>query len=254
MLEKVVRRVASRLGYEVKKREAPKLPPDFETEFVRFYEACKPYTRTSPERMYAMYQATQYITRAKIPGAIVECGVWRGGSTMLSAMALGAIKDTSREIWLYDTYEGMSAPTEHDKDWRGISADELMRKGEDNKEMSVWCYSSLDEVRTNMARTGYPAERTRFIKGKVEDSIPNEAPETIALLRLDTDFYESTYHELQHLFPRLSPGGVLIVDDYGHWAGARKATDQFFAELRQPLLLHRIDYTGRMAIVGTPTT
>jgi O-methyltransferase len=175
--------------------------------------------------------------------------VWRGGSTMLSAMALVASRETSREIWLYDTYEGMSAPTEHDRDWRGISAQELMKKSEHEKEMSVWCYSSLDEVRGNMARTGYPADRTHFIKGKVEDSIPGQAPAKIALLRLDTDFYESTYHELQHLFPRLSPGGALIVDDYGHWAGARKATDQFFAELPTPPLLHRIDYTGRIAIV-----
>jgi hypothetical protein len=113
----------------------------------------------------------------------------------------------------------------------------------------VWCYSSLDEVRSNMVRTGYPVDRMRFVKGKVEDSIPGQAPAQIALLRLDTDFYESTYHELRHLYPRLAPGGVLIIDDYGHWAGARKATDQYFAELGRPVLLQRIDYTGRLAIV-----
>ena len=200
--------------------------------------------------MYALYQATRYIVGARVPGAIVECGVWRGGSSMLAAMTLARCGDTSRALWLYDTYEGMSEPSEHDRDWRGISATELLKRGENNKETSVWCYSSLEEVSANMKRTSYPSERTRFVKGKVEERIPAEAPDQIALLRLDTDFYESTYHELQHLFPRLADGAVLIIDDYGHWEGARKATDQFLAEIRRPLLLQRIDYTGRMAVVG----
>jgi O-methyltransferase len=249
-LDKVARRVAGRLGYELRRRAPPALPPDLEPAFAALFDDCKPYTRTSAERMYALYQATQYVSRAKIPGAIVECGVWRGGSMMLSARTLAAGGDTGRELWLYDTYEGMSEPGAHDRDWRGIAAAELMKKGEANKETSVWCYSSIDEVRANMARTGYPAERVRYVKGKVEDTIPGEAPAQIALLRLDTDFYESTYHELRHLYPRLAPGGVLIIDDYGHWAGARKAVDQFLAELAAPPLLQRIDYTGRMAVVG----
>jgi O-methyltransferase len=252
MIEKVIRRLASRVGYEVRRREAPRPPPDLESDFLALYEPCKPYTRTSVERMYALHQATRYIVGARVPGAVVECGVWRGGSTMIAAMTLAACGDTSRELWLYDTYEGMSEPSDHDRDWRGITAAELMRKGAANKETSVWCYSSIDEVRANMQRTGYPIDRMRFVKGKVEDSIPGDAPAQIALLRLDTDFYESTYHELVHLFPRLAPGGVLIIDDYGHWAGARKATDQYFAELGRPVLLSRIDYTGRMAIVGAP--
>lgn len=246
-----MRRVASRLGYDLRKRQAAPLPPDLEHEFITLYDQCKPYTKTSIERMYALYQATRYVMRANIPGAIVECGVWRGGSAMIAAMTMSAARDEARELWLYDTYEGMSEPTQHDRDFRGASAAEMMSKTEDNKKTSVWCYSSLEEVQRNMQRTGYPVNKMCFIKGKVEDRIPAEAPGQIALLRLDTDFYESTYHELRHLFPLLAPGGVLIVDDYGHWAGARKATDQFFQEIQKPLLLHRIDYTGRMAIVGT---
>lgn len=252
MLEKVIRRLASRVGYEVRRREPTPPPPDLETDFLALHERCKPYTRTSIERTYALYQAARHVARSAVPGAMVECGVWRGGSMMVAAMTLAACDDTSRELWLYDTYEGMSEPGEHDRDWRGISAADLMRKGAASKETSVWCYSSIDEVRANMAGTGYPADRMRFVKGKVEDSIPGEAPPQIALLRLDTDFYESTYHELQHLYPRLAPGGVLIIDDYGHWAGARKATDRYFAELGRSPLLQRIDYTGRMAIVGVP--
>lgn len=248
MLEKAIRRVASRLGYEVRRREPPRPPPDLEVGFLSLYETCKPYTRTSIERMYSLHHATQYISRRKIPGAIVECGVWRGGSTMIAAMTLAAAKDTTREIWLYDTYEGMSEPTEHDRDWRGLSAAELMRRDESNKESSVWCLAPLDDVQTNMRRTGYPMERVKFVKGMVEQTIPAQAPERIALLRLDTDFYDSTKHELEHLYPRLAPGGVLIIDDYGHWAGARKAVDEFFAKIDAPLL-QRIDYTGRIAII-----
>jgi O-methyltransferase len=249
MIEKAIRRVASRLGYEVRRRVPAAPPPDLEAEFLSLYETCKPYTRTSIERMYALYQATRYLVRARVPGAVVECGVWRGGSAMIAAMTLAASDDARRDLWLYDTYEGMSAPSAHDHDWRGIAAAELLEKGAANKETSVWCYSSIDEVRANMARTGYAAERLRFVKGKVEDTLPGQAPEQIALLRLDTDFYDSTLHELTHLYPRLAPGGVLIIDDYGHWAGARKAVDQYFAALAKPVLLQRIDYTGRMAIV-----
>jgi hypothetical protein len=99
-----------------------------------------------------------------------------------------------------------------------------------------------------MDSTGYPQNRVRFIKGRVEETVPGEAPEQIALLRLDTDWYESTQHELEYLFPRLAPGGVLILDDYGHWAGARKAVDDYIALHKLPLLLCRIDMSGRIAI------
>jgi hypothetical protein len=82
----------------------------------------------------------------------------------------------------------------------------------------------------------------------VEETIPQHAPEQISVLRLDTDWYSSTKHELMHLFPRLSKNGVLIIDDYGHWAGARKAVDEYFADQTIQPLLNRIDQTGRACI------
>jgi O-methyltransferase len=124
---------------------------------------------------------------------------------------------------------------------------------EDDKNTSfVWAYSPLDEVKQNLRDTGYQEDQVVFVKGKVEDTIPRDAPERISLLRLDTDWYESTYHELVHLYPRISVGGVLIIDDYGHWAGARQAMDQYIAENHAKLLLHRIDYTGRIAVKLEP--
>jgi hypothetical protein len=103
-------------------------------------------------------------------------------------------------------------------------------------------------VKQNLLSTGYPAERLHFIKGKVEDTIPGTCPDRIALLRLDTDFYESTYHEFVHLYPSLVDQGVLILDDYGTWQGAKEATEQYFKEKGINLLLNKIDKPGRIAI------
>jgi O-methyltransferase len=105
---------------------------------------------------------------------------------------------------------------------------------------------ALAEVQAAMRSTGYPEHQIGYVSGRVEETIPESAPSEIALLRLDTDWYGSTRHELEHLYPRLVSGGVLIVDDYGHYAGARQAVDEYFAG--RPILLARVDYTGRMAV------
>lgn len=204
---------------------------------------------TSPERMHALYQAVNYVTDAGVPGDVVECGVWRGGSSMLSALSLLAREDASRTLWLYDTFEGMTPPGELDVKFDGASADELLAAQEPSADaVNDWCVATIDDVRANMESTGYPAERVRYVQGKVENTIPMEAPDGIAILRLDTDWFESTQHELVHLYPRLAPGGVLIVDDYGWWRGAREAVDRYFADHDVRMLLGRVDQTGRMGV------
>lgn len=161
------------------------------------------------------------------------------------AAMLRSLGDTSRRLFLYDTFEGMTEPTERDKNLQGVTAKSILDL--DQRGTGYWCYASLDDVKQNLGSTGYPVERFEFVVGPVEQTIPARIPERIALLRLDTDWYESTRHELEHLYPRLSPFGVLIIDDYGFWKGARKAVDEYFAA-RTPLLLARSDNTGRMAI------
>jgi hypothetical protein len=193
-------------------------------------------------------QAVRYVASAAIPGSIVEAGVWRGGSAMAAAIELMARGDQTRDIYLYDTYEGMSEPTKEDVDFRGQDAGTRLAASEKTKSSEIWAYSPVEDVRRNLLSTGYPAEKLHFIKGKVEDTIPGEVPEQIALLRLDTDWYESTKHEMEHLYPRLVSGGVLILDDYGHWQGARQAVDEYLAANNVNLLLNRIDNTGRIAI------
>jgi hypothetical protein len=115
------------------------------------------------------------------------------------------------------------------------------------KDSAVWAYATLEDVKQAMDETAFPAERIHYYKGKVEDTIPEHIPDKISILRLDTDWYESTRHELDHLYPRLSPGGVLLLDDYGWWDGARRAVDEWLEETGHPLLLMRMD-VGRLAI------
>jgi hypothetical protein len=222
---------------------------DLEPEFLELYELCREQTMTSLERMYALYSATRYIVENELPGDFVECGVWRGGSVMLMALTLLRRNDTSRELWLYDTFGGMTAPGDDDvQTMSGRAAADILREHERTPDDPFWGISPRDAVERNLRRTGYPIERFRFVEGDVAATLSASAPERIALLRLDTDWYASTRHELGQLWPRLVPGGVLIIDDYGYWNGARKAADEFFASLPRRPFLHRIDYTGRICI------
>jgi hypothetical protein len=250
-VKRALKLLFERLGYDVVRLEPGEsrtgFAPDFDDAAIELFRAVEPYTMTSRERVLALRQSVEYIIRHDIPGAMVECGVWKGGSMMAVAKTLMHLGTCDRMLHLFDTFEGMPEPGRDDRDYRGEAAVDLLTPTHRRRER-VKAASSLDEVKSAMASTGYEATKTVFVKGKVEDTIPSNAPETIALLRLDTDWYESTYHELVHLYPRLSVGGVLILDDYGHWRGARKAVDQFIAERRLKLLLCRIDYTGRIAV------
>ncbi|MCC7509407.1 MAG: class I SAM-dependent methyltransferase [Planctomycetes bacterium] len=195
-----------------------------------FLEA-KPFTMTDREKVLSLIHAVRYVTSAGIPGDIVECGVWRGGSMMAIARTLLNMGVHDRELHLFDTFEGMPTPTAKDVNHKGHDAREFFDgKKFNDREGSDWCYAALDEVKANLARVGYPAARIHYIQGKVEDTLPAAAPERIALLRLDTDWYESTLHEMRTLYPRLVPGGVLIIDDYYTWKGSKDAVDEYMAE------------------------
>jgi O-methyltransferase len=223
-------------------------PPDFSDLCIEICEIVKPYTLTSPERLNALIDAVLYVIKHQIDGAMVECGVWKGGSSMAMAISLKKLGIKNRQIYLYDTFSGMSAPSNCDVSFAGDKACERFSEIKTSEESSKWCFSPLEEVKGNMYSTGYPMESIHFIEGKVEETIPKHIPQKIALLRLDTDWYMSTKHELNNLFPLLQPNGVLIIDDYGHWKGARKAVDEYIADNNLRILLNRIDYTGRIAV------
>lgn len=191
----------------------------------------KPFTMVPSQRLTAFVIALEKVVREGIPGDIVECGVWRGGVLMLAAKVLRALGDT-RRIWLYDTYKGMTKPEEidrRDSGKRAAVAWEKLQQADHND----WCYASLDDVRANMASTGYPEDLLTYVEGDVVETLKRSWPEQIAILRLDTDWYASTKAELDVLFPKLSPGGYLLVDDYGDWQGSRQAVHEYFAHHAQ---------------------
>lgn len=208
----------------------------------------RPYTMTSTERLFALIQATEYIVRGEIAGSIVECGVWRGGSMMAVARTLKRLGREDVDLFCFDTFEGMTQPTEVDVNFAGASASTKFARTRLSDRQSNWCRGSIQEVQQNLGSTEYDITKIICVKGMVEDTLPGAAPSTISILRLDTDWYESTRHELLHLFPRLAIGGVLILDDYGHWEGHRKAVDEYFKQQNIRMLLNRIDYAGRIGV------
>ncbi len=244
---KAVRGFIHRLGFDITRRaDGGGYPSDFSASDIEVIEAVRPFTMTGPAAMFALIRAVEYVVAAGLEGSIVECGVWRGGSMMVIAKTLLRLGAADRDLYLYDTFEGMTPPTQedasHDNSFAVARYDALTSANE------KWCYASEEEVRHNVLGTGYPKERIHFVRGPVERTLTELTPDRIALLRLDTDWYESTKAELEILYPKLLRKGVLIIDDYGHWKGARKATDEYFSAHRIVPYLMRADYTSRVVI------
>ena len=250
-LQSLVAKAASSMGLTVTRSSslANRLPIEATQGDRDTIDAVRPFTMTSSERIWSLLRAVDYVVDQPVPGDFVECGVWRGGSVMAMARRLQERGDASRNLWLYDTYEGMTPPTENDVEAiSGRTAQDLLNTTAIADGNNVWCIAGIDDVRANIARTGYPDSQIAFVKGDVAQTLQESVPESIALLRLDTDWYESTRVGLETLYPRLAIGGVCILDDYGHWQGARKAVDEYFAtQSRKPLMMP-IDFSGRIFV------
>ena len=249
MLKRLIPRLAQRFGYQILRSptEVLKRGPEWNDAFASIYNACRPYTLTAPYRILAMHKASHYVAQNRIPGAVVECGVWRGGSMMIAALTLLKAGDFRPELHLFDTFEGMSEPTARDVDGRGHPIAATLAKTPKAMD-SLWAVASLEDVKANLARTGYPSDRLHYIKGKVEETLHACAPQAISLLRIDVDWYEPTLHCLRTLYPRLVAGGVLILDDYTDWPGARQAVDEYFAGVSPAPLLIPVDNSARLAV------
>ena len=181
--------------------------------------------------------AIKYILENNIEGALVECGVMAGDQECTWINELQK-SNVTRDIYLYDTFEGMVEPSEHDytagtailyymnKDM----VYESWKKQQLNENTNEWCYCPLSIVQNKLEHTGYPKEKIHYIVGDVMETLKNQSniPEKIALLRLDTDWYESSKYELEQMYDNVVKGGVIVFDDYYHWNGQRKATDEFF--------------------------
>ena len=209
----------------------------------------KKYTMTSVHRLINTLKSCYYVVENNIPGDFVECGVWRGGNGILAKKIFEHL-NSEKKVWMFDTFEGMTAPTNVDIEAiNQISAENKFAESQTNTH-NEWCYASLEDVQKNCSDSGIDIAALKFIKGDVCDTLkkPDNVPDKISVLRLDTDWYESTKAELEVLYPKLSNGGVLIIDDYGHWEGARKAVDEYFSLQKYKPLFNVIDRTGRSAL------
>lgn len=235
-------------GYDIVKCKKGGFPLDLDEETIRIIQYVRNFSMTSSERLFSLIQGVEYVVRNNIEGAIVECGVWRGGSMMAVALMLLNLRHYTKELYLYDVFESlMPIPTEKDITLDGKRFIELIG----NNPKQYWKLVTLSEVQNNLKNTRYPIDKIHFIKGKVEDTLRTNYPKSISLLRLDTDWYESTKIELEVLYPRLSKGGILIIDDYMSHKGARKAVDEYFTGSDFTPFFNRIDTTGRLIIKPT---
>jgi hypothetical protein len=190
-----------------------------------------PHTLLRRARLLALMDHARAVTRAKVPGAFVECGVAEGGSALLLAK-LRTELDPTREVWLFDTFEGLPPPTADDADFDKAAG----WVGE--------CRGELADIERLMAR--HHEGRIRYVKGLYQDTMPvGPLPASIAVLHLDSDWYDPTITCLRHLWPLVSPGGRVQFDDYGTWAGCAKAVREFFGPA---IHVHEIDPGGAVWI------
>lgn len=209
----------------------------------------KVYTMKSISRLVNTLKSCRYVVENNIRGDFVECGVWRGGNSILAKKIFERL-GSNKKVWMFDTFEGMTKPTEFDVAARSKIHAESKYLVSQKESHNEWCYASLDEVKNNCRESGLNLENFHFIKGDVCKTLKEREniPSIISKLRLDTDWFESTKIELENLYPKLNYGGFLINDDYGHWEGARKAVDEYFEDQKHKPLFHVTDYTGRSSI------
>ncbi len=207
------------------------------------------YTMATVPRLVNTLKACKYVVKNNISGDFVECGVWRGGNGILAKKIFERL-GAEKKVWMFDTFGGMTEPTEFDIAAKSKESAKAKYQISQRKFHNEWCYASLEDVKDNCLKSNLDLNSFNFVKGDVCKTLTDKGnlPNEISILRLDTDWYESTKAELDILYPILSKGGVLIIDDYGHWEGSRKAVDEYFNGAKYKPLFNVIDYTGRSAI------
>ncbi len=204
----------------------------FDAEKSRIIRAARPYTMLTWRELSALYDAAATIERENIPGAIAEFGVCNGGSTgVMSAV----VEASNREIWMFDSWEGLPEPTSEDVTCLG-------EKGEKGI-----CLGSQERVQDLLFnKLGLARARKHFVKGWFDATVPARGSQIgqIALLHLDGDWYDSIKICLDHLYDQVADGGFIVLDDYGYWEGAKKATHDFLDSRGIQVEIVMIDDTG----------
>lgn len=204
----------------------------------RALDIVKPYTKSNEARLESMAQALRKVDEDRVPGDVVECGVWKGGNIMLARLL-----SPTRACWMFDTFDGMTEPhPEYDIKRDGERA--IDRYNQKKEGGTKWDAVSLLEVQAGFMELGLVTDKIHFVAGPVEHSLKTITPFRIAVLRLDVDWYAPTKAALEALYGRISFNGFLIIDDYGHWMGCKKAVDEYFRGNAPPF--HDADYTCRV--------
>lgn len=202
-------------------------------EDSKIIEFVSPYTLLSHERLQNILDSISTLEKENIPGDLIEIGVFKGGAIMAMALKCKQL-NCNRKIIAYDTFEGMTLPTSYDITFQGLEA-------KNNYVMpDIKCASSFENTKANIDKAEY--KNIEYVIGDILLQKKEDVPKKIALLRLDTDWYESTKYELEIFEPNVMKGGFVIVDDYGHWLGCRKAVDEFQSIKNNTICA--IDYTG----------
>jgi len=245
--KKIIHYIAQHLN--IPRYEYPVELNDEEIKLIK-YVLDNGLSMVSKEGLFATMMSCKYVIANNIDGDFVECGVWRGGNSIIAAWMF-KLYNSQRKVYLYDTFDGMTEPTEFDFTLTsGEKAKKFLEKSVKNESNYIWCYSSIDDVKNNFSKLGLLSENVIFVQGDVLQTLEqNNIPEKIAVLRLDTDWYESTKKEMEILYPRINSCGVLIIDDYGTWGGSKKAVDEFFEKDGYRPFLQYIDHTGRIGTV-----
>jgi len=189
-----------------------------------------PFTLVGPERVENLYKLACRIEKERIPGDFVECGVYHGGTA--GVMAFWAARSTiSRVVWLFDSFEGMPNTTLED--------------GEAASEYVGDVVGSIEKVNTVLKRVGANMNQVHIVKGWFKDTFISVDIPKIALMNIDADWYESVKLCLEKFYDFVVPGGIVSIDDYGHWPGCKQAVDEFFTSRGLSYELHPVDYTAR---------
>jgi len=252
-MRNIINNILKKFDLEVVKKQnrAFQMPVELTLDECKIidYVISNKLTMVSYERAITTLMAVKHAISSCIQGDFVEAGVWRGGNSLIAA-AMFKLYGVKKKVWLFDTFKGMTAPTDIDIQASNLVSAKLRYQSAQHDDHNEWCYSSLDDVKSNFLRMNLLSENIIFVEGDVCQTLTESEniPTAICCLRLDTDWYESTFKELEVLYPRLSEGGSLILDDYGHWSGAKKATDEYFSKHKNRPFLQYTDYTGRVAV------
>lgn len=202
------------------------------SRFASLYRQVRPLTMCSYARLLALHRAVLFVERHRILGDIVECGVAHGGSAAMMALS---VSDRSRKLWLFDTFEGLPEPGLENPDY------EIGRLY-----TGAFC-APVEEVHSAFRKFGFESNIS-LVPGRLEKTLPTCGIESIALLHVDCDWYESVKSALENLYDLISPGGIIQLDDYGHWAGARRAVDEFMKSRSIKQKLRYVDFSGRQLV------